>query len=434
MFSTYRVSIKKQSDHKVKTNRRRAYKKFKHVRKYGPLSTQSSRYESTYILDYYKKFFKLNKNRAKTTSFKLPNKFCFITDPENCLQSIAYIINSSRNIGNKTIHISHEAVKSYDLTAEVLLANGVKSALEFRKSKNKEFEVRGTLSKNLDHQQLVNEIGIIRSLDAETDLKLPHPREVQYLYSFRSIYRVKASPHSVDDKSTSAYELAQHLRLCLETKNLTIKDCNALSKCVGEVLDNAERHSSKYRSNHVWHVNAFFNDNTEHRYVEISIFNFGRSIAESFKDLAPHSYPYQLIKVYLDNHGHVVPRDDLITVAALQHRMSSKLTDENSNMGQGTLILLEYFESLLTEYNFLKNRNSSSNVDYSPIMSIVSGSTHILIDGTYQLGRLKGTEDEQYVVAFNTENDLKSPPCKKAVRHMDNAFFPGVAISIRFPL
>ena len=72
------------------------------------------------------------------------------------------------------------------------------------------------------------------------------------------------------------------------------------------------------------------------------------------------------------------------------------------------------------------------------MMSIVTGNTHIVFDGTYKLSQvtddLKLEGDEQLIIAFNDENSLQSPPDPKSVRWMGKSFFPGVAISIRFPL
>jgi hypothetical protein len=64
-------------------------------------------------------------------------------------------------------------------------------------------------------------------------------------------------------------------------------------------------------------------------------------------------------------------------------------------------------------------------------MAILSGKTHILFDGTYQMAP---DASGRNVIAFNAQNDLSSKPDPKYVRNLGGDGFPGTVISIRFPM
>ena len=65
-------------------------------------------------------------------------------------------------------------------------------------------------------------------------------------------------------------------------------------------------------------------------------------------------------------------------------------------------------------------------------MILLSGSTHILFDGKYQLKEgHKGDSNGRLTIAFNQYNDLTRRPDPDYVRSL-KGFFPGTLISMRF--
>lgn len=64
-------------------------------------------------------------------------------------------------------------------------------------------------------------------------------------------------------------------------------------------------------------------------------------------------------------------------------------------------------------------------------MTILSGNTHILFDGTYTLKEKKINKTTTKVIAFNSTNDLKKRPNEKYVKILENKF-PGTIISCEF--
>ena len=66
-------------------------------------------------------------------------------------------------------------------------------------------------------------------------------------------------------------------------------------------------------------------------------------------------------------------------------------------------------------------------------MTIISGNTHIMFDGTYNLSEKKTKNGNIQVIAFNKENDLRKRPDPNYVKLLKNRF-PGVIISLEFYL
>jgi len=318
-----------------------------------------------------------------------------------------------------------------------LLGLGVESAMQYRRINKNRLLIRGRLPVNEDHHQLLSEIGIVKELNATSSKPLPYSREKQHLFSFKSIRKSEPSPHSEDDKTLASEGLAEHVNECIRDHKLELTDeANiALMKSVSEVLDNAERHSrtTEGRQGHTWFMRGYLNSHSEAQNFEISIFNFGMTIAESFLTLPEENYSRKMVLNYAASHEGTFKQEQLVTVAALQQRVSCKNSSPSETNGQGTVVLIQFFEEFCSEFNEKFGRS-----EVKPMMSIVTGNTHIVFDGTYKLSQvtddLKLEGDEQLIIAFNDENSLQSPPDPKSVRWMGKSFFPGVAISIRFPL
>ena len=84
--------------------------------------------------------------------------------------------------------------------------------------------------------------------------------------------------------------------------------------------------------------------------------------------------------------------------------------------------MIEFFEKMHNEYSDGKTHAN---------MSIMSGNTHILFDGTHTL---TDHENGRKVIAFNSDNDLKQPPDPDYVKNLGKVHFPGTIISIKFRL
>lgn len=155
-----------------------------------------------------------------------------------------------------------------------------------------------------------------------------------------------------------------------------------------------------------------------------------QTIAETLKKLPRDHYTTQQIAPYIAKHqgrrffGANWAEDDLLTLIALQSQVSCKNESPADTRGNGTVDLIEFFQKVHADGEEIGADGAG------PRMALLSGSTHILFDGTYQL---RENSNGTKVIAFNEENDLEMKPDPKYV-HRLKAKFPGTVISIRFPL
>lgn len=228
-------------------------------------------------------------------------------------------------------------------------------------------------------------------------------------------------------KDRQVRQFVDHINDCLSCieRELTEDAVDRLSEYASEILANAEEHSQRSE----WVVSGYYDAKDSHGLCEIAIFNIGLTIAQTFNNLPDDSYAIACVKPYIDIHkdngffGSTWTKDDLLTLAALQGDISSKNRTSDDTRGQGTVEMIQFFQKIQQECN--------NNDDLPAKMAIVSGSTHVLFDGTYQMRR---DEKGRKIIAFNQENSLLQPPDKQYVRSLQNTHFSGTIISIRFYL
>lgn len=256
--------------HVRSTNRRKAFSIKKHWRR-QPENTENGMKErkifQSKILTYLDKITVTkkpnNKNYGSKVTYILPKKFCFIDDPGSTLVAIKEICDRMDIDKLKRIEISHGDVRSYNLTSEVLLGIFISKKNAQNKLKNKKIRISGILPNDDDHRQLVNEIGIVKELDIIAS-QPPHSREKQHLFERYSANISQASAFSEDDKTKATAPLVRHVEECLKDKKLSLTDMaiRKLTKIISEVLDNAERHSSRNGGAHIWYLRGYLNSSS----------------------------------------------------------------------------------------------------------------------------------------------------------------------------
>jgi hypothetical protein len=200
-----------------------------------------------------------------------------------------------------------------------------------------------------------------------------------------------------------------------------------LGGILGEVLANAEEHSGRPH----WWISGYLRQRgTTYGDCHITIFNFGKTLAESLQGLPADALLRRQIEGTVSRHSkkHRFQRgwteEGLWTLYALQEGVSRKNVDPGiiRNRGQGLPDLITFFQKL----GQLKDRSTA------PTMFILSGHTQILFTGEHEM-QLKELEDGSVrrVIAFNKENDLNEPPAPDAVKNL-NQYFPGVLVGMDF--
>jgi len=284
----------------------------------------------------------------------------------------------------------------------------------------KGFGGRNMVDKDL--QKLMFSVGSpanlgIKKKDFEDVLKLP-------MRSHNALTRYDRENISFQ-KEIDTTEIVDHVISCLGKmrKTLTPEKKNALSTVVGEILINAEEHSTFH---HRFSM-AFFreqNVNGKHfgmfRFV---ILNFGGTIYEKFSknDQCPPeviarmktlSQQYTRHKFFKENE---FEEETLWTLYALQQGVTSV---PGRRRGSGTIQFIRSFFNI----------KGSLEADNVSKMVILSGNTEIIFDGKYGITERYDGKNRFNMMTFNESGNIEDVPDKEYVHH-SKFFFPGTIIT-----
>ncbi|MCZ4430703.1 hypothetical protein O3S81_13440 [Agrobacterium sp. SOY23] len=202
-----------------------------------------------------------------------------------------------------------------------------------------------------------------------------------------------------------------------------------LMNLLGEVLENAERHSDGHRRDGSWSVSGFLakrsSEAGEPVYrASIGILSLGDTFSESL-DRA-HTDQKTNISEYITDmktKGAVQSEETLKTLAALQDGVTCVEEAENADRGGYGLMDILDFVSVL---------GRTVDEKHAPQVTIISGSSCIQLKGNYNRGHTSGADGPR-VQWFNNENSARIPPDPNFVFDL-NGSLPGTAISIGFYL
>lgn len=363
---------------------------------------------------------------------KIPSKLSIIDYPEVAIELACNFANTTLNLREiKKVIFNHKDLIDYDLAANALL-DIVASELAYTyrvRGSRRRLRCEGSLPKKPEVKRFIRAIGIIKHLDIKHEA--PSPKEAGQLKVFdsrRKYYSPEKRGTGNGKRDVTVARFVDHIDQCLsiQGRSLTSLGKQNLAEYLSEILNNAEDHAGFID----WTIQGYLDISATTPKCEIAIFNFGQSISESLGSVGEDSYTWKQIKPYLEMHevkkvfGRDWRREDLLTVIALQPHVSSKNYSSTDSRGQGTVDLIQFFQTVFDE--------CTDDPSQRATMAILSGSTYIKFDGTYRLSDDPHTGRRQ--IAFNKDNDLFQRPDGGHVRSLDELHFPGTIISIRFPL
>ena len=275
---------------------------------------------------------------------------------------------------------------------------------------------------DIDLQKLMFSVGSpanlgIRKAEFEDVLKLPMRSHNALTQHDRESIIIQ--------KEIDTTEIVDHVIACLGKmrKTLTPEKRNDLSTVVGEILINAEEHST-FR--HRFSM-AFFreqNVNGKHfglfRFV---ILNFGATIYEKFSKneecptdviskMKALSQQYTKHNFFKENE---FEEETLWTLYALQQGVTSV---PGKRRGSGTIQFIRSFFNI----------KGSLEADNVSKMVILSGNTEIIFDGKYGITERIDGKNRFNMMTFNNSGSIEDMPDKDYVRHAKH-FFPGTIIT-----
>ena len=360
--------------------------------------------------------------------FALPKAFSMIDSPDRTIATLANFAKAMRSSRLGSVFIDFGALEQYDLGANGLLDILVDELITEDRRTGRTIRWRGNFPADPAHERFVRAMGVIKRLKVEHEAPSREDKARLVLFENRCKHYIRElRPHQADKKSRVTAEFADHINRCLATTNreLTPQARGRMCAYVGEILDNAEQHSHMLD----WAIQGYLDTMLDTPMCEVVIFNFGRTIAETFEALPPTSFTRLQVQKYIDLHSRRKlfsagwRKEDLYTLIALQGNVSSKNLTATDTRGNGTVDLIDFFQKVHAE--------CSGQDSHEARMVIVSGSTCVLFDGKYTM---KPNSDGIKVIAFNNDNNLEERPDRDYVRKLDGVVFPGTLIGLKFPL
>ena len=248
---------------------------------------------------------------------------------------------------------------------------------------------------------------------------------------------IEALPALINDNNkTDVWErseidqtkIVEYVKNCLRRlgRELSTDTETSFYKVIGEVMSNAEEHSTMPNRFAIGFFQETHNDGEHFGIFNFSIFNFGDTIYQTFKKKdCLNKKVIQQMSNLSDNFTKKrwfsrsqFEEETLWTLYALQEGVTSK----DTKRGNGSI---QYIE------NFFKLKGDSLKDSISKLV-VMSGNTRIEFDGTYKIIEKQREEGRRKfkMVTFNESGDINDMPDKNFVKFSSN-FFPGTMIAAR---
>lgn len=382
--------------------------------------------------------FSLNDIRKKVAStngyIEMPSDFSIIDNPEESYDTLRKIIRALLIDDIKELILDYKSCKNIELSTLVLHEIILRDYMSFKRRcrnthRNKKDIFPNFKGKNTNNSKEISEllwsVGIASILGTE---KIKFENVVPYPLRIHSIEKNSNENKRMEQKELDTTELVEYVIECLNKmgKRLTPQKREALCTIIGEILINAEEHSTEKRRFSI----GFFrevNDNKHHGLFRLVILNFGRTIYEKFKS---EDCPNQPIVNQMQELSRKYTRrllflpgsfeeESLWTLYALQEGVTS-VSKDSYKRGNGSINFIESFFSI-------KGNNKQDSVSK---MTLLSGKTKIRFDGKYAIAeKINGTERFK-VMTFNSEGNIESKPDSDCVCQT-NYYFPGTMLSVK---
>lgn len=344
----------------------------------------------------------------------IPSDFSLIDNPDESiltLKKINYLFEKNRT--NK-IEMDYSQCKRLGLEASVLTDLLVLNGLKYRNNIGNNVKLSGNQPSSYNAREIFLNSGLLKHLNLS---KIEDPR----------VERLDPFNMTMNDTNDATNQTIKYINNCLNRTGYKLNNegISYFTSLVGEIIGNSQEHSGDYGE---WYVSGHFTQTISGNYGKgcLCFVSIGNTIYENLMYNCKSENMHARILKHLNYHKKLFNfgwnEESSITVFGLQYKISSVTDEKHIDRGTGTIKFIDSFANLGKTFHNEK-----------PKMVIVSGNTHIMFDGTYNLGEKKTKNGNIQVIAFNEENDLKKRPNPKYVKVLKNRF-PGVIISLEFYL
>lgn len=369
----------------------------------------------------------------------IPESFSIIDNPKETFIALKKIISALFCENNSSLILNYEKCNDVELGTQVLLDIILREFCIFTKkvqisSRDKKnlfpAALGGKNINNEDIQKLLFSVGSPANLNVqEKDFK----DIIKYKLCIHDNIKEKNFEKRIAQKEIDTTQLVDYVIECLKrmNKELTSEKLDDLCTVIGEILINAEEHSS---TQHRFSIGYFKEEKQESKHLGIFrlvILNFGQTIYQKFKSkdcpnkkivqrMEDLSYSYTKRKLF--SFGKF-EEECLWTLYALQEGVTSVST-EMYKRGNGSIRFIDSFFNI----------KESQDVDNISRMSILSGRTRIIFNGEYNIMTKENQSGDIFkVMTFNKSGNIEEKPDNKYVYSSDY-YFPGTMITARILL
>lgn len=384
------------------------------------------------------------KSRQNEVIFNVPKVFSLIDNPEESYEFIKKVTFSLLCEKFEILSLNYQDCKQLDIGSQVFLDIILKETASFYdrcvkqpivkdivKVVKTKFRLANLPETSEEIKKVLFSVGspaILRNARIRFNDIVPyrlciHNRE-------GSFNRLKASEKKDVDTTTLADYVIDSLAKM--NRKLTDEKRDDLCKIIGEVLINAEEHST---TKHRFSIGYFQDEIKNGKHIglfRLVIMNFGQTIYEKFSDYScPNKTVVEKMKKLSEEYTNkgwfkgqgffgekAFEEETLWTLYALQEGVTSV---PDRKRGTGSIQFIDSFFNIKGETDLLEDKSR---------MTILSGNTSITFDGSYRIKEKKLTGEKFKVMTFNESGNIEDKPDRRFVKSVDN-YFPGTMISAR---
>ncbi len=380
---------------------------------------------------------KIKKENYRTEGIiEIPKMFSIIEAPVESYLSLKKIISALLLEGNQEVILDYKNCEKVGLGTQVLLDIILIDFLRFSNKcrqidrNHKDYfpiKIGGVNINNEEVQKMMFSVGSPVTLKVReqnfSDI-------IPYKLCIHDNEKEKDYNKRIEKKELDTTEMADYVidSLARMNKKLTPTRIDDLCTVIGEILINAEEHSTtKFR----FSIGYFKEEKIENKHYGIFrlvILNFGKTIYEKFKDddcpnkeivakMKELSKAYTRKKFFSLNK---FEEENLWSLYALQEGVSS-VSPTDFKRGNGSIRFIDSFFNI----------KGSIEVDNISNLNIQSGNTRIHFNGEYSIVTKTNFNNDTFkVMTFNKSGNIEEKPDSRFV-FQTKYYFPGTIISAK---
>ncbi len=383
---------------------------------------------SSYLFSITKAFSDSRVKSNDSNIIGIPKTFSLAQNPEESFLTLKKLLYQIYKSEHAEILIDYSQCQTIELDASVcmdIIIMDFNFFIQICKKRRYNHQVKSLRPVNFNRPEIVKILFSIGAFRNIRGFKIDYPDISTYNLCIRN----KMSPNASAQREIDITRLVEYITSCIHKMGKTLSDTaeKNLYDVIGEILINAEEHSTTQNRFSIGYFHENKNMDENIGTFHFVIFNFGNTIYEKFKD--EHCPNQEAVKQMLELSKNYTKKslfktaefeeETLWTLYALQEGVTSK---SNWRRGNGSIRFIESFFNLKGD---LENDKRSK-------LTIISGNTRIEFDGSYRIiEKVKGKEKKPYkIMAFNETGDINEKPDKNFVNFTKN-YFPGTMISAK---